>query len=314
MKILYIYDVEDWAIHNVGRYWSGLLGSKYVFTFCHISKLREFSFADYDWIFWGYSKLRFSALMSQGGARHELYRILFDKLDLYGKTAFGAGRKFITVVHDPCELYLMKPSWKDETGDTRHLFAFSRIAVASSEMQHLLMELGHLTAKINTESLLPVRDSNEIATEDLAVFSKVADSPRKNIPLMREIQSVTAPACSKFDIRVGHQIIDNTAYIRLIDSYNCYICTSWQEGGPLPLRDAQKRGCVVLTTRVGQTDEWVEDGVNGFFCDTRDQFVEKVRLLSSDRITLREMRLNTLAAVAASRDAMIRQQLVQFLE
>ena len=110
---------------------------------------------------------------------------------------------------------------------------------------------------------------------------------------MLEIKDHLNSEVGCFDVFRDPVILDQPEYIKLLDSYNCYICTSWQEGGPLPLVEALRRGNIALTTRVGQTDDWVIDGYNGFFCESKADFLDKISLLSWDRSLLMSMRRNS---------------------
>jgi glycosyltransferase involved in cell wall biosynthesis len=137
--------------------------------------------------------------------------------------------------------------------------------------------------------------------------------PRKNLALFEALRARFAGGSGRFDAITGMGVVPAADYARRIDDYNCYVCTSWQEGGPLPLMDAQRRGCVVLTTRVGQTDELVEDGVNGWFCDDERAFAARIGQLRDDPALMREMRLRTLERAADTREATVRAQLREFL-
>ena len=80
-------------------------------------------------------------------------------------------------------------------------------------------------------------------------------------------------------------------YIQMLDGGSIYICTSYQEGGPLPAMDAMARGCVVITTPVGQMMEIIQDGYNGYICSTKEQFLEKIAYLANNPEQLHTMRL-----------------------
>jgi glycosyltransferase involved in cell wall biosynthesis len=205
------------------------------------------------------------------------------------------------------------PDWKAAAPRVSHLRRFGRLAVTSNEMLGVMDRLGLEAVKVNTRSLLPLRDPGDIGTEGLRVFTRAQEYPRKNLSLFRALQGSFAGEIERFDAVVGSAVLPQAGYVDLIDAHNCYVCTSWQEGGPLPLMDALRRGCVVLTTRVGQTDEWVEDGGNGFFCSNEAEFAMRLRELRDDPRRLREMRLRALARAAERDDAGVRAQLEAFL-
>src|SRR5262249_60543616 len=120
-------------------------------------------------------------------------------------------------------------------------------------------------------SLVPVRDAERLQREPLRVSTRAREYPRKNLALFRAVRRGVAGEVERFDAWLGGAILPLPDYAAAIDRYNCYVCTSWQEGGPLPLADAMRRGCVALTTRVGQTDDWVGDGEGGFFVERAEE-------------------------------------------
>ncbi len=63
---------------------------------------------------------------------------------------------------------------------------------------------------------------------------------------------------------------------------NVYVCTSTMEGGPLPVMEAVQAGLAVVSTPVGQVEEWVHDGVNGRICRSLN---ECIRALEAYRHT-----------------------------
>lgn len=79
------------------------------------------------------------------------------------------------------------------------------------------------------------------------------------------------------------------------------------------MMDAMRRGCAVLTTPVGQTDEWVQEGVNGYFCHSHAEFSDRIRFLASHPEVLVEMRLASLKIAYSRSDEMVRAQLVAFI-
>ena len=66
-----------------------------------------------------------------------------------------------------------------------------------------------------------------------------------------------------------------------------YVCTSYMEGGPLPVMEAVLAGLAVITTPVGQTAEWVRDGESGFVCRTYAEVERAARRYVEDRGLLR---------------------------
>lgn len=76
-----------------------------------------------------------------------------------------------------------------------------------------------------------------------------------------------------------------------------------------------KRGMVVLTTKVGQIQELVIDGHNGFLCENKDEFINKIKLLSSDLALLQKMRLNSIIHIQKERNMnLIKKHVDQFID
>ena len=222
---------------------------------------------------------------------------------------------FITVIHDPCELFPQTANWRNRR--PRRLAkvrSFARCGVISGELHTVMKAVGFDCQVINTNSLLPIRPFKDIQIEPLRIYSRAKDIPRKNLKLFTALKAQLSSACDRFDGYFDDTILPDGEYIGLIDQYNCYICTSWQEGGPLPLMDAMRRGCTVITTPVGQTPDLLEDGISGFFCTTFEEFKECILMLANDSRRLYSMRQKAQMAVAQRSDSIVRKQLIQFLE
>lgn len=303
-RVLFLYNVPDWAIHNVGRDWAGLLADTHAFTFARFGRHEHEDPAGYDHVVWGYSTLRYSGRMLLGSlAARPLAWARWRR----------AAPNLAAVVQDPSEVFPEVADWKRAPARTAHLSRFARLAVTSNEMREALGALGLRATKVNTRSLLPARDPATIGDEPLRACTRAIEYPRKNLALFRELRARVAGVAERCDELLGGGVLPQEQYAARLDGYNCYVCTSWQEGGPLPLMDAQRRGCVVLTTRCGQTDERVEEGVNGFFCAGADDFERRLRQLAGDPALLRRMRLAALERAAAPDAGRVRAQLREFL-
>ena len=303
-RVLFLYNVPDWAIHNVGRDWASLLSGTHDFTLLRFGRHETEDPARYDHVVWGYSTLRYSGrMLARSVARRPL--------------AWARWRRpapnLAAVVQDPSEVFPEVADWKRASPRTAHLARFARLAVTSNEMREALAAAGLAATKVNTRSLLPARDPATLGPEPLRAFTRAIEYPRKNLALFRAVRARVAGSAERFDGLLGAGVVPPAEYAARLDGYNCYVCTSWQEGGPLPLMDAQRRGCVVLTTRVGQTDEQVEDGVNGFFCDDADAFERRVRQLAADPGLLLRMRRAALERSSAPGAERVRAQLREFL-
>lgn len=303
-RVLFLYNEPGWAIHNVGRDWASLLADTHDVTLQQFGRHEALRAGDWDHVVWGYSTLRYSGRMLLESLSHRPLAWLRWQ---------SPAPNFAAVVQDPSELFPEVPDWKRAPVRIGHLRRFARLAVTSNEMQDVLAGLGLRATKVNTRSLLPLRDRAGIVQEPLRVFTRAQVYPRKDLPRFEALRRRFAGTIERFDPILGGQVLAEADYARQIDAYNCYVCTSWQEGGPLPLMDAQRRGCVVLTTRVGQTDELIADGVNGFFCASEAEFGQRLEELRADPARLRAMRLNALERAAERRDAQVRDQLRAFL-
>lgn len=305
LRVLYLYNEPEWAIHNVGRDWAALLEATHAFELVRFGEHERLRPDAYDHVIFGYSTLDYSPRMLASALLRDPWGVARWR---------GADRaRLCAVVHDPCELFPEVARWAEQPARAAHLARFGRLAVTSNEMSRVLAGMGRTTCKVNTRSLLPLRDERALGAEKLRVFTRAADVPRKNLALFRALQAAHGGACERFDALLGTGTVSVDDYAGRVDGYNCYVCTSWQEGGPLPLMDALRRGCVVLTTRVGQTDELVSDGENGFFCDTEAQFAARIRQLADDPRLLLDMRRRALARAAAPTDERVRAQLKEFL-
>lgn len=283
MKILYLYNKKDWAIHNVGKLW-----------FSKTPQDISVDMADY----------------------HELSVEDFDKYDyvwfslyIYEKFNYDQNKSIITI-HDPIELFPQQIDWKlHKIGPEKIEFIkqFRYLNVISLEIKSILTSYGISSFHISTSSLLPFREESEISVVDndhCKLLSVANKYQRKNLPLLQSIKSDLVLKDIIMDIKLGDEVLLEDKYINLFDTHNTYICTSFQEGGPLPAMDAMARGLAVITTPVGQIQELVIDGYNGYICETKEEFLDKIFSLCSDKILLNKMRLNSLDSIKKLRDPM----------
>ena len=71
---------------------------------------------------------------------------------------------------------------------------------------------------------------------------------------------------------------------------DAYVCASSSEGFSLSVLEAAASGRPIISTRVGGSEDLIEDGVNGFLVDRDvDAIAEKIALLRDDRELARRM-------------------------
>ena len=122
---------------------------------------------------------------------------------------------------------------------------------------------------------------------------------RKNVRwLDRLARALAADPRAAVDFRVGDDLppLADDAYLARVASGAVYVCASYMEGGPLPVMEAVLAGLAVVTTPVGQTAEWVEDGRSGVVCRTYAeleracrQYLDDPALLAAHRARAREI-------------------------
>lgn len=277
-KILYLYNSDDWTIHNVGKLWfRDVKSAKIVMKNYH--KIDRSELLKYDYVWYGYSLM-------------------------YLKKPHDLGKAVLTV-HDPLELFPQVSDWKKKSPIPERVDLLKRayrVVTASVELQSMLSKMSVDSYLIPTSSLLPLREISELKTDQVRVLSVFEDYPRKNSVLLDMIMKDCSDDKTNFTIKKGKKVLAEDKYVDLLDSHNVYICTSFQEGGPLPALDAMARGMAVITTSVGQIQELVINGYNGFICDDRADFVNRIRYLTNNPRQLRKMRINAIKHIQKNRD------------
>ncbi len=292
MKILYLHDHEKWAIFNVGRLWLENI-NKVELTFKNYNGIEDTSlFHDYDFVFFGF-------------------------LNIYFKFKYNLDKSIIAI-HDPIELFPEKKYWHFSQPNLERLELLrlaKNVIVISRELHCLLKYYKIDTYLIPTDSLLPLRDKKKMSTTKCDIHSIYNISARKNLKLMMDIKEYCQMQLKlNIHLKEGLNILPENEYINLLDNHEIYICTSFQEGGPLPAMDAMARGSVVLTTPVGQMTEMIEDGKNGFICSTKDEFFDRISLLARNLKMLNEMRIFNLELMYKKRkNGFINKRVMQFL-
>ncbi len=287
MKILYIYDRPNWAIYNVGKLWlDGLKGIET--SYIQFKDIPKISFANFDTIWYGWSGMfLWSGKFTKQNNQPIIKRVppIKNLINI---------KKSVLSIHDPCEIFTLAPNWKDQRigRKIRWIAKHARgIITASDEMQMLLQKKGISALKIPTMGILPPIEENAIITNKCNAYGVFSDIPRKNPGLMENLRRFCKEdLIMRFDYKVGYTVLSEEEYIKELDSHEIYVCTSLQEGGPIPAMDAMARGAVVITTPVGQLQEFIVNGQNGFICANEEEFRKVFRLLKNDLDLLHKMR------------------------
>jgi glycosyltransferase involved in cell wall biosynthesis len=281
LRVLYVH--SGWAIEEVGRLW-----------FTDVPNIRclavhETTFkndptiqGDYDVVLFGYTWLMV-----------QLHSLITD-CDIW------------CVVHDPMELFPEVQDWKSHPMDAsvlRLLQGLNRVIVTSEEMERALSILGNSVFRIPTDSLMPLRPLDEIQVNAFQVTVTTIGRVyrRKNFEVYKGLHKWAKTELNEsidFRPKFSYTPLTPPRYQAFLDESQIYLCTSYQEGGPIPPMDAMRRGLVVLTTPVGQMPERVSHGETGFICSTPSDFRAHLSELAGDPYRLHSMRLASLRAAA----------------
>ena len=77
------------------------------------------------------------------------------------------------------------------------------------------------------------------------------------------------------------EIMDAEALVEFYNSGTIYVCASSSEGTPNPALEAAACGCVVVSTRVGNMMELIDDGLNGCLVDRTTDSMTTASLLAT---------------------------------
>lgn len=296
VRILYLHNKDNGALYNVGKLWFKNLPS-------HISL----------------DMLNYHLVDDGLASRHKDYDFIwFGYLYMYMQFNYAPDRSIVSV-HDPMELFPQVRDWKVGPPLESSLLALRplrHISTTSRELQKVLENNGIVAHRISTTTLLPLRDVVGNVLDSQPVIISVANTyPRKQLDLLYKIGGHLDKLDIKYEFKIGPEVLPEDVYIHKLDNSSIYVCTSFQEGGPLPAMDAMARGCVVLTTPVGQMLELVEDGVNGFFCNSEDDFLSKITMLAHEKGLLGKMRMSAIQTMHEKRgEDVISKQVSVFLK
>jgi len=226
-------------------------------------------------------------------ARHDL--VWYGYSSLYKNHPCDPA-KAVLAVHDPAELFPERPDWKSSCsiGEERiaHLRSVRAVVVISEEMRELLQAAGVNALRLPTRSQIPPRPADELAgPAPLAILGVGRIYRRKNFEQFQRIARIARRLGYRTYLKGDHFPLSDADYIALLDRHPVYVCTSFQEGGPLPVMDAMQRGAVALCAPVGQAMEIIEHGKSGFLCRTDVEFTEVLETLARDPTKLHALRL-----------------------
>jgi glycosyltransferase involved in cell wall biosynthesis len=293
IRVLYVIDVEGWALHNVGLLLRKALESDVELTVITTGELRERRPLT-DVVYLSYSGLYEPSVP---------YRSFADRL--------------IATVHDPCEVthFTDRFDWKSYPYKKIDFTPFDAISVTSREMNTVLRTAYSVDARVtptfpfdvppqemltkksrivegngprtrftsaaahsNQSSLRSMlrrlRTPSEYAFDETGRVSLRQSQGllvrrwRKNTEwLGRLSRDPVLAECSEFTFRTAisaaSHLPSRDFYWRTLADSDVYICSSFMEGGPLPVMEAVCAGNAVISTPVGQVEDWVTDGVNG---------------------------------------------------
>ena len=135
MKILYLYNKEDWALHNVGKLWFRSFKNNpnvqiTLRNYHTIDNILEF-FKDYDYIWFSYLYM--------------YMKFYYDPL------------KSIVTIHDPMEVFQEVPNWKNTEilkPQLDILKSLKHITTISTELHKILLSYGIETFIIDRKSVV----------------------------------------------------------------------------------------------------------------------------------------------------------------
>ncbi len=289
IRVLYL-DEGGWAVRNVGLSWFSHLDG----VFCAMVSVQDFlkkpeMHLEYDIV-----------LLSFVNVMKHCKDVVFS-------------RPVIGVVQDPFELYDEVRDWKSRRADAQVIELCNKadfILCTSEEVQDCLAKEGIKSTRVPTASLLPAAPDEAIertGSRPLTATTVGRIYRRKRFELFHEIAGASERMGLPivFHAKFDRNPLPEAEYISYLDRADVYIVTSFQEGGPLPAMDAMRRGLIVLSTPVGQMPEIIVDGVSGFVCHDRSEFVDRLSRLCGDRKLVSQMRRESISRIREVRSEAI---------
>jgi glycosyltransferase involved in cell wall biosynthesis len=247
MRILITYDSPNWAYHKNAKVLQKYLGDEFeielAFDQDKAQLMRIIESGKYDLVF------------------HQWYRDIDALLHygLYGKTR--------------CITQIATTSLFDESisqeGWQNHRF-WPLIVAKNKELFDRLSLLRDgkgvaLAYHVNDAEIFNFDGARKLQNNRFTVgFVGHTTNPRKGYSIVENV-------CKELNVDLKTiKFTDKFEYEKMPDFYksvDCVVCASNMEGAPNPMIEASLVGTPILTTRVGQIQEMVIDGVNGLFID-----------------------------------------------
>jgi len=87
--------------------------------------------------------------------------------------------------------------------------------------------------------------------------------------------------------------IPHNKMVNIHNSYDVFICASLEDGTPNGALEAASCGRPILSNRIGNMPEFIENGVNGFLVEKNvDSYVKKIKWFRNNREKMKEMGKN----------------------
>jgi glycosyltransferase involved in cell wall biosynthesis len=154
-----------------------------------------------------------------------------------------------------------------------------------------LEKVYYLPNGVNEKLFTPL---NPIPVNDELVIGHVGKlSPQKGqkeyiIPAIKKSKVKQLLHFNKYVDAIPHHKMVN-----IHNSYDVFICASKEDGTPNGALEAAACGRPILSNRIGNMPEFIEDGVNGFLIEkTVKSYVEKIEWFRSHKEEMREMGKN----------------------
>ena len=111
--------------------------------------------------------------------------------------------------------------------------------------------------------------------------------PELHVVLSGPARGYVRQGLDRLGIPYVHRRLERYAQIaQLYAALDAYVVSSRQEGGPKGILEAMSAGVPVVSTRVGQATELIENGRNGWLVDVEDVEALAARVVDADASTV----------------------------